>query len=258
MPVPGKEEWRAIGKSFQQRWNFPNCMGAIDGKHVLIQAPPSSGSQYYNYKGSFSIVLLALVDAQYRFRVVDVGAFGRSSDGGTLSASAFGKALRENRLDLPDDAPLPGAEHLGPVPYVFVGDEAFPLRGNLLRPYPGRNLTRVQRVFNYRLSRARRIVENAFGILASQWRIYQRVIGVHPENVEKIVKATTILHNFLRWHSAAYPTSTTGAEDAPPAFHNIARVSSNNASREALAVREKYTNYFSSAAGEVPWQHNVV
>lgn len=68
------------------------------------------------------------MDASYRFRVVDVGAFGRSSDGGILAVSLFGQALREGTLDLPEDAPLPGADDLGPMPHVFVADEAFPLK----------------------------------------------------------------------------------------------------------------------------------
>ncbi|XP_049451175.1 uncharacterized protein LOC125900317 [Epinephelus fuscoguttatus] len=94
MPFPKKDDWRDIAKEFQQRWNFLNCVGAIDGKHVVIQALASSGSQFYNYKGTFSIVLLAVVDARYRFRVVDVGAYGRNSDGGTFAASPFRKALQ--------------------------------------------------------------------------------------------------------------------------------------------------------------------
>ena len=86
MPVPGAEDWMKIAGDYEKLADFPNCLGAIDGKHVVIQAPPSTGSQYFNYKGAFSIVLLAVVDARYRFRVVDVGAYGRSSDGGTLSS----------------------------------------------------------------------------------------------------------------------------------------------------------------------------
>ncbi|KAK0152497.1 hypothetical protein N1851_005982 [Merluccius polli] len=182
MPRPDAAEWRKIAAEFSHL-AFPNCLGAMDGKHVVIEAPPSSGSLYYNYKGTFSIVLLAVVDAKYRFRVVDIGAYGRNSDGGTLSASAFGTALRQNTLGIPADCPLPGAEHLGPMPHVFLADEAFPLRRNIMRPYPGHN---------FRLSHVRRMVECAFGILASQWRVYRRVLGVSPEVAENIVKATSM------------------------------------------------------------------
>ncbi|XP_034077588.1 protein ANTAGONIST OF LIKE HETEROCHROMATIN PROTEIN 1-like [Gymnodraco acuticeps] len=161
MPVPQTEDWRAIAAGFQERWNFPNCVGAIDGKHVVIQAPANSGSLYFNYKSSPSLVLLAVVDAEYLFRVVDVGGFGRSSDGGSLRNSAFGESLRDGSLQLPPDTVIPGAERLGLLPHVFVGDEAFPLLDNLLRPFPGRQLTRERRLFNYRLSRARKTIERS-------------------------------------------------------------------------------------------------
>ncbi|XP_035995635.1 protein ALP1-like [Fundulus heteroclitus] len=256
LPVPKVADWQEIALGFQERWNFPNCVGAIDGKHVVIQAPHNSGSQYFNYKGTYSVVLLAVVDARYLFRVVDVGAFGRKSDGGTLAASTFGEALREEKLHLPEDAPLPGANHLGPMPHVFVGDEAFPLRRNVLRPYPGRNLSQSKRIFNYRLSRARRVVENAFGILAAQWRIYHRVIGVSPENVEAVVKATVALHNFQRWNSTAENPVPLEERDIP-ALQQARRAGANNATQEAVAVRESFNSYFSSAVGEVPWQYNV-
>ncbi|KAJ8375576.1 hypothetical protein SKAU_G00061560 [Synaphobranchus kaupii] len=258
MPVPGKEEWKEIAEDFQTLWDFPNCVGAIDGKHVAIQAPSNSGSLYHNYKGTFSIVLLAVVDARYRFRVVDIGAYGKSSDGGTLVSSSFGQALLHQAMDLPADKPLPGAEEA--TPYVFVGDEAFPLRRCMMRPFPGQRLSPEQRIFNYRLSRARRMVECAFGILASQWRLYRRVLGVSPEVAEVVVKATCILHNFIRWHSADEedPSSTVMNLESSTGMQDISRLSSNNTSRDAIAVREKFTAYFSSPTGEVPWQHTVV
>ena len=78
MPPPTEDEWRGIAARFMERWNFPNCIGALDGKHVAIQAPPGSGTLYFNYKKTFSVVLLALVDADYRFRVVHIGAYGDS------------------------------------------------------------------------------------------------------------------------------------------------------------------------------------
>ncbi|XP_034035038.1 protein ALP1-like [Thalassophryne amazonica] len=225
LPVPKPADWQEIAQGIRERWNFPNCVGAMDGKHILIQAP-----------------------------LVDVGAFGRSSDGGTLAASAFGEALREEKLGLPEDAPLPGADHLGSLPHVFVGDEAFPLRRNLLRPYPGRHLSQPKSIFNYRLSRARRVVENAFGIFAAQWRIDHRVIGVCPENVDAIVKATVALHNFQRWNNTT--EAPVPADDQPiPAFRDVRRMGANNSAQQATAVREAFCSYFSSPAGEVPLQN---
>lgn len=123
------------------------------------------------------------------------GYKGKAVRVGTHCASAFGKALH-----LPEDAPLPGAEDLQPVPHVFVG--GFPLKRHLLRPYPGKHLDREKRVFNYCLSQARRMVECTFGILAAQWRLYHRVLGVSPKVADAVAKATYILHNFLRWEEA--------------------------------------------------------
>ena len=78
MPSHDEKMWIEIEKSFCNKWNFPNLIGAIDGKHVIIQAPPHSGSNFFCYKKTFSTVLLALVDANYRFIAIDVGAYGKN------------------------------------------------------------------------------------------------------------------------------------------------------------------------------------
>ncbi|XP_050322662.1 uncharacterized protein LOC126754594 [Bactrocera neohumeralis] len=166
---PTQQQYKDITTDFAQMWNMPNCVGAIDGKHIAIKCPPNSGSTYYNYKKFFSIVLLAACDAKYTFTAISVGAYGSQSDGGIFHATRFGEDLLENRLPLPPDTPLPLSSH--PFPYYFVGDCAFPLKNNLMKPYPGVNITRAQRIFNYRLSRARRVIENAFGILTARWRV---------------------------------------------------------------------------------------
>ncbi|KAM3849873.1 uncharacterized protein ACN63O_020368 [Diretmus argenteus] len=250
MAMPQEEEWMAIAQEFEERWQFPNCIGAIDGKHVTIQAPPNSGSMFYNYKGTYSIVLLAVVDANYCFRMVDVGAYGKGSDGGTLKASAFGRALQARTLHIPPDKHLPGAPQLGEVPHVFVGDEAFPLQRHIMRPYPGQDLSRQQHHYNYRLSRARMVVECAFGILASRFRIYSRVMGQHPHNVEACVKATCILHNLLRSTEAQPPSL-----DHTTPMARAGRQGANNSTREVMQLRETFATYFSSEAGELPQQH---
>ena len=85
MPTPTRTTWSQILNVFWDLWNFPNCIGAIDGKYVKVQAPQNSGSKLFNYKHSFSLVLLTSVDACYKFTVVHVGSYGRNSDGGIFA-----------------------------------------------------------------------------------------------------------------------------------------------------------------------------
>nr|CAH7767051.1 unnamed protein product [Callosobruchus chinensis] len=161
--------WRGIASSFMTRTNFPHCVGAIDGKQVRVVKPVHSGSLFYNYKNYFSVVLLAVCDSNYKFLYIDVGSFGKESDSTVLN---FGKKLQEGKLNLPP--PEKVSDNLIPLPYVFIGDEAFGISKNLMRAYPGSNLTVPKRIFNYRLCRARRYVECSFGILSNKWRIFHR------------------------------------------------------------------------------------
>ena len=86
-PPSSEEAWKNVSAGFEQRWNFPNALGASDGKHVIIQAPPNSSSLYFNYKKTFSIVLMAVCDAKYKFTLVDIGDTGRQSDGSVYAVT---------------------------------------------------------------------------------------------------------------------------------------------------------------------------
>ena len=195
LKVPTTEdEWRQIAHDFESKWNFDHCVGAIDGKHVAMQAPHRSGSMFFNYKKTHSIVLMAVCDANYLFTMVDIGDTGRNSDGGVFSNSALGQCILENRLHLPPDEEIEQTSIK--FPYVFVRDEAFPLKVNIMKPYPAAALGFKEQIYNYRLSRARRIIENCFGIAASQFRIFRRPIIAKVDTVVKVTKAVVALHNF--------------------------------------------------------------
>lgn len=150
-------EWRNIALNFSTKWNFHHCCGAIDGKHVQIRKPKQSGSLYYDYKGYCSIILLALVDADYKFIWANVGGNESASDAGIFNHMRLPPALEQGLLGFPDPHLLPGNDN--DIPYFLVGDDAIPLRTWIMKPYSSRGLTHEERVFNYRLSRARRVVE---------------------------------------------------------------------------------------------------
>ncbi|KAL4112956.1 hypothetical protein QTP88_016668 [Uroleucon formosanum] len=196
IPIPNEEKWLEIAEGYQQRAQFPNCIGAIDGKHIRVIKPHGSGSHYFNYKHFFSVVLLAVVDSNYCFTFIDVGSFGKDSDPTIFKNSTLYKKLQNDSLNIPKPNLIRGIQI--PMPYAFVGDEAFGLSTNMLRPYAGKCLPINKRIFNYRLSRARRYVECAFGILSNKWRIFHRAIDVDIELAIDIVKCCCVLHNFVR------------------------------------------------------------
>ena len=95
-----EEAWERISESFWGRWQFPNCLGAGDGKHIRLKCPSNSGSQYYNYKGFYSLVLMAFVGPNYEFLFVDVGCQGSVSDGGVFRKTSLCNALESNTLNI--------------------------------------------------------------------------------------------------------------------------------------------------------------
>ncbi|KAK5648349.1 hypothetical protein RI129_003241 [Pyrocoelia pectoralis] len=222
MPPPTQETWKRTSTRFKEMWHFPNCIGAIDGKHINIQCPINARSNFYNYKGCHSVFLLAVVDADYKFISIDIGAYGRNSD-----------------------EPTPLIQNGEPQPYVLVGDEAFPLKTYMLRPYSRNALGENEwnKIFNYRLSRARRVVENAFGLLAARFRRFRGHLEVQPECVDKIIKCLRQTLEPLNLPDGALLN-----------LDPIRR----NTTRQAFHVRENFKEYFNSDVGSVAWQVHTV
>ena len=105
-PPETEEQWKNIAQEFGDLWQFPHVVGAIDGKHVVIEAPAKSGTLYHNYKGTFSIVLLAVCDAKYNFTLVDVGQYGSNDDSGVLAQSKIRSTFENNTLNLSESEVL--------------------------------------------------------------------------------------------------------------------------------------------------------
>lgn len=122
------EAWQTVSHQYDELWKFPNCIGAVDGKHIVMVAPPNAGSIFFNYKQTHSIILMGIADAEYKFLYVDVGRNGRFSDGGVFNRCNFAQAMDNNQLGLPQPIALPGRSL--PVPHVLVADDAFGIRSN--------------------------------------------------------------------------------------------------------------------------------
>ena len=125
-PPSNVQEWRKISYSFEEKWNFSHALGAIDGKHIVMEAPARAGWDYFNYRKTHSIVPLAVCNADYEFLLVDIGDAVRQSDGSVYANSKLGHAIDKNLLNAPSPEKIRNSSDL--FPYVFVGDDAFGLK----------------------------------------------------------------------------------------------------------------------------------
>lgn len=216
------------------------------------------------------MVLMAIVDANYQFIMCDFGTNGRISDGGVLHNTLFYEKLNANLLHIPPTENISNTSRN--MPYVFVADDAFPLRVDMMKPFRQANLnSRERKIYNYRVSRARRIVENAFGILASRFRIFHTQINVAPERIDSIVMAACALHNFLIKSlpncyappecidredreegivTPGYDTRNSNMEELERSIHG-------NTLNAAKRVRENLVDYFVNE-GQVTWQDSFI
>ena len=173
-----------------------------------------------------------------------------------------------NPFHLPEDKPLPGDDV--PVPSFIIGNNSFGINETLMNPFSIRNMDYHERIFNYRLSRARRVVENAFGILAHKFRVLLTTMNQRPKTCRKIIATCVILHNLIRLRYPATHNNLMDLEDQnqdviPGAwrndrvlldvYHERAR---NVGTQEGRQIRRYLGHYFTSKAGSVPWQDKMI
>ena len=139
---------------------------------------------------------MAVCDSKYHFTLVDIGESGSQSDGSVFANSFLGHATENDMLNIPKLLPFPNSETC--LPFVFVADDAFGLKENMMKPFPSQNCTLEEKVFDYRLSRDRRIIESSFGIVTARFKIFRRPINAKVSTVTSVTKVIFGLHNFLR------------------------------------------------------------
>ncbi len=200
---------------------------------------------------------MVAVGPEYEILVADVGMNGRMSDGSNWSRNAFRMMLvkPDNPLNIPSWQNLPGTKK---VPFVGIGDYAFPLTFYMMKPYPSSQLTTEKRIYNYRQSRMRRISENVLVIMAQKWHVLRNAMLVGPEKATTIVLAIMTLHNFLLRDFMLCGNQgedqTIDRQQPLNSWIDLPALSTGqNCSEDAKEIRKEFENYF-NMEGAVTWQ----
>ncbi|CAN7977956.1 unnamed protein product [Ixodes persulcatus] len=213
-------------REFQGVLGFPNAIGALDGCHLPVSPPKDLAVDYHNYEGWYSVILLALVDHRYLFRYISVGTPGRCHDASVYRRSPLAHLLEQNQTAVP--RVMGGTE----IPPLVLCDQAFPLTRNLMKPFPhSLNHPQGKGDFNYALSKARRVVENAFGRLKARFRIVLKRMEMRIDHVNTVVRACCTLHNICEMLN----------DGAEKQWVDAARKIEENAKREQPMHRTKAT-----------------
>ena len=163
-------------------------------------------------------------------------------------------ALESGTLGIPPDQPIPG--RVNSMPFVLVGDEAFGLKSYMMKPYPARLLGDYERIYNYRLSRARRVSENAFGILTNRFRVFEKHIPLSPDKCTVVINACVALHNFLLTRNdEKYGNKNPGDNDGVT-LARLPHQGSNHSPSTERDIRDEFCDYFNTN-GAVEWQWNI-
>ncbi|KAJ8682660.1 hypothetical protein QAD02_018452 [Eretmocerus hayati] len=196
MPPLTKEILERSAEEFERRWHSPHCCGALDCKHCRIRNPNNAGSIFFNYKHFFSMVLQAVVGADYRFMSIDVGGYEQRNDGGTFQTSNLCRCLEMGNIRMPAKKPLPDSDI--EVPHFFIADQAYPISDNILKNYPGESLSKSKQEFNEQFNKVRRVVECGFGQMTMKFRMLLTPLLQHPATIKLVIKCACLLHNLIK------------------------------------------------------------
>uniref|UniRef100_A0A1A8CC85 Zgc:113227 n=1 Tax=Nothobranchius kadleci TaxID=1051664 RepID=A0A1A8CC85_NOTKA len=236
--LPDEGKFREIASYFESRWGLPQCVGAIDGSHIPIIAPRTFHTDYFNRKGWHSLILQAVVDGKGLFWNVFAGLPGSMHDARVLRLSSIWHLASRGNL-FPDHSIQIAGVDFG---YCILGDSAYPLQDWLLKPFTdtGR-LTEQQLLFNKKFSRARVVVENAFGRLKGRWRCLLKRNDCDVSLVRSMILTCCALHNLCESHGEHYDNVWTTETEypepvaAPPPPQNTGDVGG-KAKRDALMM----------------------
>ncbi|XP_037514507.1 uncharacterized protein LOC119390871 [Rhipicephalus sanguineus] len=179
---------------------FPQCVGALDGCHFPVSPQKEYVNDYFNYKGWYSVILLALVDHNYMFRFINVGSPGRCHDAHVYHQSNLSRLIERPTFRKPTTTLSNVA-----VPPLLLCDQAFPLTPNLIKPFASTGCSDEQKNFNYKLSKTRRIVENAFGRLKARFRFIMKRMEGDISHVPIIIRACCVLNSICEHYSDSVP-----------------------------------------------------
>lgn len=249
--MPSGSHLKKVVDGFDRDHGFPQCCGAVDGTHIPIVSPQECPADYYNRKGWHSILMQGTVDNIGRFIDVYVGWPGRVHDARVFANSSLYSKGQSHAL-------LPNwTRQLGPssrdVPLVLLGDPAYPLLEWLMKAFPDTgHLTPQQRYYNYRLSKARVVVEHAYGRLKGRWRCLMKRLDIDVMDVPELVLACCVLHNVCIMHGEDYISAWD--EDSSPepisggssSAHQTAGTSS---SAHSVDIRNTFMSYFEQQRG---------
>lgn len=252
LPEPQISDFEKIANDFTTKCNFPNCIGVMGGKHVRVLSPKNSGSLYFD-RHYFSIVLLALIDTNCKFVIVDIGSYGEEGDSGVFEKSIMGHHVSSGKFHFPVEKSLPTSDIV--APHVIIADEAFRLSDRMMKPYPKDQAAQdtTKAVFNDRLCRARRVSEDAFAILCQNFRILSSPIAVLPETTNLIITATCCFHNMLRDEYLSTDVSQPGNQETSTSVNNMLPLAKSDgfSNADGFQVREKFRCYFNTPQGSI-------